>query len=426
MPEPGSPVARPRRKPAPAPLPNGNGHVPPPSDAERRLKDAIDELHGAARALHLPRLRIEWERSEGDPSDPRTAEQKAVMEATASFLADVQAFHDGPITWPISEVSPPADEDPFLVSGFIRPGTTIMLTGPPGSSKSWASRQLGITCAAGLPAFLPRYAIPQPLKVLVIDEDNGADEEWRREEAILAQLGLQRSALGDYRRMSLEGLMLDQESWQRWLRGHVRVHATDLLILDPISEMHGGKELREDPGFRSMLAFLKRLKVDFPHLATVLVHHTRKTDTKQRGAPKSLDEVRGQWGQTPDVVAIMWPLGEQRIHWELHKRVPHSKLVLEALPTGPLRTVEDLSTTRDRRMETDDRVLAALEAGAESADEIVKGSGLSRPGVYKALRRLAEAGRVTRRAPYRLLIDRTDDPIEMAPWEPEEPPEEED
>jgi DNA-binding transcriptional ArsR family regulator len=125
-----------------------------------------------------------------------------------------------------------------------------------------------------------------------------------------------------------------------------------------------------------------------------------------RSSERGLDDVRGQWGQTPDVVALMWPLGGQRVAWELHKRVPRSKLILEAGPTGPLAKVADETTSSSQRMETDNRVLAAMEAGAEQADEIVTATGLSRRGVYKVLKRLAEAGLVTAKQPYRLVEDR--------------------
>jgi len=403
----GGPAPRPRRTVAPA-LPEepqgapqaANGHREPTgfSPAEKRLLAALEEMRAARAAI------------EASPPKAGTISAERYGRALRR-ITDIERIGIGPQPMPVAALTPPAEPHAYLVDGFIRPGTTVMLAGEPGSSKSWAARQLAITVAAGLHTFLNRYAIDRPLRVLVIDEDNGPDEEWRRDEALLEYFGLARHQLGNLQRISLAGVLLDQESWQGWLRALIEGGNYDLVILDPISEMHGGKELREDPGFRSMLGFLKRLKVDFPQLATLLVHHTRKAAPGERAGGRSLDAVRGQWGQTPDVVALVSPLGERRVAWELHKRVPHSKLILEASHAGPLVVVEDQTVARGRSLATDSRVLAAIDAGATTAEEIRIATGLSKPGVYKALTRLhGEAGLITKRAPFERIRD-SDDPL---------------
>jgi hypothetical protein len=336
-----------------------------------------------------------------------TPEQQARETWLAGYAAEIDAGTAGPFPDALPAMRPPVRPNDFLIDGFIRPGTTVMLTGPPGSSKSWAARQLAMAAAAGAKTFLDHYDIRRALNVLVIDEDNGPDEEWRRDETLLATMGLKREDLGRLRRLSLAGVLLDQERFQLWLRGQIQLYNIDLVILDPVSEMHGGKELREDPSFRSLLAFLKRLKVDFPEVATLLVHHTRKTMSGDRSSTRGLDDVRGQWGQTPDVVALMWPLGERRVAWELHKRVPHSRLFLQASEEGPLTFEADDTTSSKRRVSTDERIMAAIGAGAEYADEIVKASGISKAATYKALKRLAGAKIINDRAPFHLLEDRT-------------------
>lgn len=388
-----------------------NGHWPV-DDPLRQLTRSLEDFHIAAKALKLPPVTLNWQEADPDLSEP-DAEQKALRRHVDTFLADYEGARVGPVTWPVSDIAPPERPHDFLVENLIRPGTTVMLAGPPGAAKSWASRQLAMTCAAGLPSYLDRYPVPRALNVLVIDEDNGPDEEWRREESLMAHLDLRREQLGNVRRVSLEGVQLEHESWQRWLRGQIRAHDIDLTILDPISEMHGGKELREDPAFRSVLAFLKRLKVDFPRHATVVVHHTRKRDPKATGNA-TLEDVRGQWGQTPDVVAMLVPMADRRGRWEVHKRVPHSSLILEQVAQGQpgegsLKMVADEATAPTQRMQTDARVLGAIDAGAATPTEIILATELSSGGVYKAIARLADAGLITRRAP----LERLDEPGEL-------------
>ena len=386
------------RAPRPRPLPTPAAL----EAAERRFTEAIAEVHLAARSLALPRVRFDWEHP---PPDEADAEQTAFLNATAAHFAELQSAAAGPFPDELTALSAPPDPDSYLVNDFIRPGTTVMLTGPPGAAKSWAARQLALACGAGLDSFLDRYTIPRPLNVLVIDEDNGIREEWRREELLLATLGLQRDWMTTVRRISLAGVQLDQERWQVWLRGLVRIYSLDLLILDPISEMHGGKELREDPAFRSVLGFLKRLKVDFSRLSTLLVHHTRKPSNGDRTAARSVDDVRGQWGQTPDVVALMWPLGERRSSWELHKRVPHSKLILEQAETGALHTVADETTSTSRAMANDGLVLNAIRGGLTTFTAIQEITKISKSTLDGVLKRLVAARVVERRGREYSVVD---------------------
>lgn len=362
----------------------------------RELHGAIEDLRIAATALHLPPMRLEWDQP-ADPDDLRTPEQQDLRAHVESFLADYEGLRNGPLAWSLPDIAAPENPDTFLVDKLIRPGTTVMLAGPPGAAKSWAARQLPLAAASGQPWFLERYGIDRPLNCLIVDEDNGPDEEWRRETSILEHLGVERSALPNVRRVSLEGVQLDQEPWQRWLRGQIRLNQLDLLVLDPISEFHGGKELREDPAFRSVLAFLKRLKVDFPHLATLVVHHTRKLDAKDRTAHRGLEDVRGQWGQTPDVVVVMSPLGERRTKWEVHKRVPFSSLILEQIEQGhpgqgALRMVADETVMQTRAMANDGAVIDAIRGGFELFADIQQAIGMPKSTLSNVLNRLVRAG----------------------------------
>jgi hypothetical protein len=189
-------------------------------------------------------------------------------------------------------------------------------------------------------------------------------------------------------RISLAGVQLDQEKWQRWLVALIEELDLDVLILDPISEMHGGEELRRDPQFKQLLAFLKRLKVEHPMLAVLPVHHVRKSPAGERSGPRALRDVRGQWGQTPDVVAILSPLGEQRVRWELHKRVPRSSLILEQRD-GIFACVAEEG---QRKATSDDRVLGAVEAGARSMEEVVLATEIPERTAWNAVKRLRRAG----------------------------------
>jgi hypothetical protein len=279
----------------------------------------------------------------------------------------------------------------------VKPGIT-MVAGEEGSGKSFGIRQLAVTAVAGLPHFLvERYAIARKLRVLLVDEDNGEPEEWARTEQVCAQLDVDPDRLINLHRVSLAGAQLDQERWQHWLLELVDELAADVVILDPISEMHGGEELRRDPSFRALLRFLKRLKVERPTLAVVLVHHVRKSPAGERAAVRALRDVRGQWGQTPDVVAVLSPLGGGRARWELHKRVPRSSLVLEQ-SNGIFRCVAEED---ERRASRDERILTAVDAGATTVDQIVMGCDLKERTVWNGVKALRSVGILDARGPLR-------------------------
>ena len=379
--------------PGPPPRPRS---VPPavlePS-AEAELIEAVEALHRGARRLGLPPQAL----TIGDAADAirLTPQQETVVAAMDRKLAGMEAASHGPYPVPLDRVKPPTDADAWLVDGLIRPGKTVMLSGPPGSAKSWVTRQLALLAAAGRAAFLERYGLAKPMKVLVVDEDNGPDEEWRREQALLAALDLTRDDVANVHRTSLEGCLLDKDAWQHWLAGLIDLEGYDLVVLDPISEMHTGKELREDPSFRAMLSFLKRLKVDFPRTSTVVVHHTRKP-AQGNGHARSVDDVRGQWGQTPDVVALMYGMAEHRSTWEVHKRVPHSKLLLEQLESGLLHVVADETTQRNKAIENDDAVLEAIRDGFTTHTDISRMAGMPKGTVTGVLNRLLGAGLIAK------------------------------
>lgn len=402
-PEPSAVRQRPRRPTVVEPSAKANGvHAAEYKVPERlrRLTRAVEEIHAAAIEAHLAPMRLEWV-EDPDPAEDPDPERLAAQRYVETLLGDYEGLRAGPVAPTVAELAAPLDPHTFLVGNLIRPGTTVMLAGPPGAAKSWASRQLALACGAGIPIFLQRYPIERALNVLVVDEDNGPDEEWRRDERLLAYLELARSSVTTVRRVSLAGVRLDEERWQHWLRGQVRLHSLDLVILDPISEMHGGKELREDPSFRSMLAFLKRLKVDFPRLATVIVHHTRKRDPKAGVGQATLEDVRGQWGQTPDVVAMLIPMADRRSRWEVHKRVPHSSLILEQIAEGltgegALQMVADESMQKTRSMANDAAVIDAIRGGLTTFPELHDALGMPKATLNRVLARLVRAAVISK------------------------------
>jgi hypothetical protein len=127
----------------------------------------------------------------------------------------------------------------------------------------------------------------------------------------------------------------------------------------------------------------------------VLVHHLKKPapGAKDRG----VDDLRGgEWGQSADVVAIATPLGERRVKFTVHKRMPYSEIVLEQAPSGAFRAVAE---TGERARSNDERVIDAIDQGADSVEQVCLALGIAERTVWAAVKRLRAAGILKSRGP---------------------------
>jgi len=265
---------------------------------------------------------------------------------------------------------------------------------------------LGIRLSTGTGALFRHYAIRRPARVVLVDEENGPSEEYRREAEVLAALGLDRSALTDYFRTSYAGMNLTKPDRQEWLRAELDRLAPDLAIFDTGGAMVGdewGEPLKE------AVRFLRSL----PCAVLACVHLTKPPRERHSGQHGSaLADVMGQWTRSADVVAVMADLGAGRARWTVRKRVPPSSLVL-AQRSGLWDVV---AVAEDHEAaSTDTRVLRAIAAGATTADELRIALGtadrkLPERSLYNALRTLRADGLLAEGTPLTL----TDSGLESA------------
>lgn len=290
----------------------------------------------------------------------------------------------------LSTMTRPSTVDEWDVENFLRPSVFAVIASMEGVGKSQMRDELAMRCALGRGSLFGFYPVVRQLNVLLVDEDNGPEEEWRRNEAMLAHLGAARSELTGYYRISLAGVLLDDPAWQARIRAWVSELEIGLLILDPVSMMYRAKELREE--LLPVANFLRALQREHPGLVVVLVHHLRKPVANQKPTDRALSDLRGAlWGQVADVVALVTPLGDRRVKWALHKRIRPSELILEQTETGPFAFVAE-ADAGDRRQSSDDRVMACVDAGAVSIDEVVIGTGMPKRTAWNAVKRLRDAG----------------------------------
>lgn len=317
-----------------------------------------------------------------------------------------------PVLRPVADQRPSETADRWLVAGLIRPGALVVLASVEGLGKSGLRAELAVRAATGRGPFLDYFELPAPFRVATFDEENGPDEELRRDLEILDSLGIAQEALGErYQRASFAGLNLNSEADRSFLEAEIARTAPDLAILDTAGSMvadEWGAPLKDT------MRFLRGLAVRYGVAFLLVVHMTKPARNGQAGAGPAqlhgtrLSDVMGQWTRAVDVVAIMADLGAGRVRFEVMKRAPSAVLILlRDAGLWRLLSVGDPSPARDR---TDDRILRALAAGAASAEEVR--AALSEGGrpmphrtFYDALRRLRLDGLVAEGTPLRLTAE---------------------
>ena len=333
--------------------------------------------------------------------DPdRAWEEHAAAEYAAARLTVLDALPD---LEDVSAMTPPATLEDEYVRGFIRPGKLVLIAASEGIGKSYNRKELEIRLATGTGALFGHYAITRPLRVGTVDEENGPDEEWRRDEEMLAALGLTRADLGGrYRRASFLGLNLTDARTQDYLRRQVA--ELDILFIDT-----GGSTVDEEYGapLRGAVRFLRTLIREHPTLTIVVLVHMVKPVRDARATPskrRPLSDVMGQWTRQADVVAVLTDLGADRYRWELMKRrgVPRSAGIVDY--SGGLATwVADVDDAGEAASTGDTiRVLRAIAAGGTDWKAILTGTGLTKDRVFAAVRNLRGDGLIDPGTPYRL------------------------
>jgi hypothetical protein len=303
----------------------------------------------------------------------------------------------------VADAAEPADLDDWLVDGLLRPGALGILASAEGIGKSYARLELAARLATGTGALFGHYPIRKPARVVLVDEENGPAEEYRRETEVLAALGLDRSALSGYFRVSYAGMNLGKPDRQEWLRRELDRLAPDLAIFDT-----GGAMVGDEWGepLKAAVRYLRSL----PCAVLACVHLTKPPRERSRGPGQhgsALADVMGQWTRSADVVAVMADLGAGRARWTVRKRVPPSSLILAQ--RGGLWDVVSVAEDHETAS-TDTRVLRAIAAGANTADELRLALGtadrpLPKRTLYDALARLRADGYLADGTPYSLTPD---------------------
>lgn len=185
---------------------------------------------------------------------------------------------------------------PWVVPGFFMRGAVTVLAGPGGAGKS--SLMLGWAIAAGLGETFGTFVPKEASRVLVYNVEDDKIEQRRRLSAALRTFGrVPLDIAGKILRAGPTGLGTLIEHDQQLGRLHetpalkeleaaLRTMKPDIVILDPLAELHNGEE-NDNTVLRLVIARMRQIARDH-NCAIGLLHHTRKG-----GTAGDVDAVRG-------------------------------------------------------------------------------------------------------------------------------------
>jgi len=156
-------------------------------------------------------------------------------------------------------------KDPFLVEGLIPSRSITVISGKPGSYKSWIMLHLAKCFASGKPMF-GKFKTKRG-GVLLIDGETGIDEIQKR----VKLMKFHRKMPIDV--FSLKGIKVDNPMDLNGILGLVKTKGIELVIIDPFGTIHSKIENSAEEMQKVIEAFQK---IILAGATVVFVHHHRK------------------------------------------------------------------------------------------------------------------------------------------------------
>jgi len=252
-------------------------------EGKRLVQRAVEFIRPHARSIALIEPPADWPEA-GDIYDA-ISEMEWGKDRVEALLAKAR-----PITttnppekkapavrvWSLAELRAANIEPPTpIVEDLIAEGQTVGLIGKPKAGKSRLAQQMALAVSRGQP-FLG-HAVPAARRVLVLDlENRAAGARARFQRMSEASHGDEQLFIYAPDTLSDLGVTLSTTGGIKALQQLVADVKPDLLIIDTWRLMLGGDENKTEVVVRGLRA-LSVLRLQLPTLATLVVHHTRKT-----------------------------------------------------------------------------------------------------------------------------------------------------
>lgn len=237
----------------------------------------------SAAAQNVVSFLKKWEAAE--PDGETDGRQGDLLGAAAPLWVD-----DG--DWSEAEIEP----RPWIAPGYLMRGAVTVVSGPGSAGKS--SLLVGWSIALALGRRWHRFTPAGAMRVFNYNVEDDATEQRRRMSATLRQFdAAPRDLNGRVVRIGPNntGTLLRRDpstgrlaftAAMRALETMIETQRPDVLILDPLVELHDAEE-NDNTAIRAVMAKFRSL-ANQHQMAVVLIHHARKGAGSSAGDPDSL------------------------------------------------------------------------------------------------------------------------------------------
>lgn len=182
---------------------------------------------------------------------------------------------------------------PFLIDPLVPHRGITAVSGHPGVGKSWVMLEIAKSVASGEPLFGKFPSLKG--SVLIIDEEGGMDEMWKR-----AKMLSYSESLPIFFHI-LCGFKLDNEKDLDQLLSTITKNNISLVILDPYISMHNKSENSAEETARVMESLQKFNEAG---AAVLFVHHLRKDSIMKFGYAQALRGSSALLGRLDSLIVV--------------------------------------------------------------------------------------------------------------------------
>jgi archaellum biogenesis ATPase FlaH len=172
----------------------------------------------------------------------------------------------------------------WLVDGLMPHPSTNLIVGAGGTSKSWFAQSMAVALSAGMPVF-GSLTVPQPRSVLYVQSESCREGMRTRLRRLVAGYRLNEVDIRErFQTLLNTSFRLDDEEDRRWIKNEIRTRTIDLVIFDPLVDMHTGDE--NETTMNGVILFLRELR-DQCQTSSIVIHHSPKVSTGSNGVNRS-------------------------------------------------------------------------------------------------------------------------------------------
>jgi hypothetical protein len=280
----------------------------------------------------------------------------------------------------------------WLIDGLWAAEGVGVIGGAPKCCKTWLSLDMAVSVASGTDA-LGRFHVHAPGPVLLYGAEDKPVALRDRIETIARTRGLGLADL-DLGLIVVDSLRLDDPRDLARLRATLARRGPRMVILDPLVRLHRIDE-NSAGEMSALLGELRALQREH-HVAIVLVHHVRKNGGQGGQSLRGSGDLHA-WG---DSNLYLRRQGKQILLTVEHRSAPSPPPCTLELVEEPgdehLRIVEGGPAEHDLAIDTADKIISLLSAGAMTREALRAALRVRNATIGEALMRLRAEGRIVR------------------------------